>query len=34
MDLSNLGVVRNVAFIVALVSEDSNFRNGNGDLLG
>jgi hypothetical protein len=34
VDLSDLGVIRNAAFVVALVSKDSNFRNGNGDLLG
>jgi hypothetical protein len=34
IDLSDLGVVRNAAFVVALVSEDSNFRNGDSNLLG
>jgi hypothetical protein len=34
MDLGDLGVVENVAFIIALVSENGDFWNGDGDLLG
>ena len=32
-DLGHLGVIRDAAFIVALVSEDDNFRDGNEELL-
>jgi hypothetical protein len=33
-DLGDLGVVRNAAFIIALVPKDSDFWDGDGDLLG
>jgi hypothetical protein len=34
MDLGNLGVIRNAAFVIALVPEDSDFWDSDGDLLG
>jgi hypothetical protein len=33
MDLGDLGVVRNVAFIIALVPKDGDFWDSNGNLL-